>query len=110
MNQIRDDASSDIRRLRRNADNQIKQTQKNDSLRVKGKHGTLTHRHYDIDDDNTKRSIEKDFEDECNKVKENKQNRMVENACTAESRYVCLSLFAKTFLALTIYIGINTQP
>ena len=110
LNQIRDDASSDIRRLRRNADNQIKQTQKNDSLRVKGKHGTLTHRHYDIDDDNTKRSIEKDFEDECNKVKENKQNRMVENACTAESRYVCLSLFAKTFLALTIYIGINTQP
>ena len=35
---------------------------------------------------------------------------MITNACTAESYYVLLSLFAKTFLALTIYIGIYTQP
>ena len=41
---------------------------------------------------------------------QNKKTLMITNACTAESYYVLLSLFAKTFLALTIYIGIYTQP
>jgi hypothetical protein len=39
-----------------------------------------------------------------------KQDLLIRNACTVESRYITLSLFAKTFLALTIYIGINMQP
>jgi hypothetical protein len=47
----------------------------------------------DTDDDNEKMMI------------------MMQNACaTTEARYIFLSLFAKTFLALTIYVGINTQP
>jgi hypothetical protein len=110
LHQIRDEASSDIRRLRRNADKQIKQIDEINYPRNPNRkqHHNLTS--YNDTDDSTKQSIEKDFELECAKVKEDKQNKMVENACTAESRYVCLSLFAKTFLALTIYVGINTQP
>ena len=39
-----------------------------------------------------------------------KDNLLIRNACSVESWYITLSLFAKTFLALTIYIGINMQP
>jgi hypothetical protein len=47
---------------------------------------------------------------EINEYNKIKNESMITNACAAESYYVLLSLFAKTFLALTIYIGIYTQP
>ena len=40
----------------------------------------------------------------------NDMDELIKNACATEAWYIFLSLFAKTFLALTIYIGINTQP
>ena len=38
------------------------------------------------------------------------KNLTAENACAVEAHYVLLSLTAKAFLALTIYIGIYLQP
>ena len=42
--------------------------------------------------------------------KNDKNNAEINNACAVESYYILLSLFAKTFLALTIFIGIQMQP
>jgi hypothetical protein len=62
------------------------------------------------DSDMIKEAAENDFIKKCTTLNETKKKEIVDNACTAEARYLCLSLFAKTFLALTIYIGINAQP
>jgi Heliorhodopsin len=64
----------------------------------------------DSDSDMIKEAAENDFIKKCTTLNETKKKEIVDNACTAEARYLCLSLVAKTFLALTIYIGINTQP
>ena len=42
--------------------------------------------------------------------KQKQRNLVAENACAAEAHYVLLSLTAKAFLALTIYMGIYAQP
>jgi hypothetical protein len=41
---------------------------------------------------------------------ETRKDSLIRNACAVEFWYITLSLIAKTFLALTIYIGINMQP
>ncbi len=61
-------------------------------------------------DENANQSIKDEFERKCLQLNNRKKREMIFNACSAEAWYVVLSLFAKTFLALTIYIGINTQP
>jgi hypothetical protein len=38
------------------------------------------------------------------------EESLINNACAVEFWYITLSLIAKTFLALTIYIGINMKP
>jgi hypothetical protein len=107
--EIRNNAACELNGLKRNMERQMKQNQP-----VLRQH---KHRGYEMIvrpsnavDDNTSQSIKNDFERKCLQVNANKKGAMVQNACTTEAYYVILSLFAKTFLALTIYIGINMQP
>lgn len=61
-------------------------------------------------DDITSHDLQQEIEEISNQENEKKRKDLVHNACSAEAWYISLSLFAKSFLALTIYIGINTQP
>jgi hypothetical protein len=107
--EIRNKAACQLNCLKRNMERQMKQNQP--VLRQhKHKGYEMIVRPSNAVDDNTSQSIKNDFERKCLQVNADKKGAMVQNACTAEAYYVILSLFAKTFLALTIYIGINMQP
>lgn len=108
-NEIRNNAACELNGLKRNRERQFKQNQP--VIRQhKYKGYEMIVRPTNENEDSTSQSIKNDFERRCLQVNAKKKRSMVHNACAAEAWYLILSLFAKTFLALTIYIGINTQP
>jgi hypothetical protein len=60
--------------------------------------------------DDIRQTVDDEYLDVCQKENEIKKKKLIQNACATEAWYISLSLFAKSFLALTIYVGINMQP
>ena len=114
--QIRKNAKIQIQQLKETKDKQLKhmiKMRKQSTIRYNPTVNYIETKPRNMDDDDgndIRQAVENEFSTKCTILNETKQKDIVDNACTAEARYLCLSLFAKTFLALTIYIGINTQP
>lgn len=117
VQQIRDQAEDGILYLRRETERRINaQSLLANKGRVKKPYSTakLSKNAPSIIRDNSdgiRQAVEDDFfKQGCKTEYSTKKFLLIQNASSTEAWYVSLSLFAKTFLALTIYIGINTQP
>jgi hypothetical protein len=117
VQRIRDDAQCHIETLRSRADGMIARQQNQEIFKRNNRPKRISsmvtsNQTTDLREinDGDFQEIEDEFINKSREVNENKKDELIQNACAAEAWYVSLSLFAKSFLALTIYIGINTQP
>lgn len=120
VQRIRDQTTENITILRNKADKQLNvqawvmnQGYRKRTAHASGGSGHLPSINNIRDSQNRegmRQAIESEFQQNCEEENGNKRFLMIQNACATEAWYVSLSLFAKSFLALTIYVGINTQP